>query len=147
MSPSANALALADVLVAEAALFGELADLAVRQRAALLVADADRLNSCAARAETLATRFRMLDGERARLERDPLEENSPELTRARATLLGALGRLLSETTVCGTVVKRLQDTVMDRQAAVGGLFGTTYLPNGTVQASTRTTGTALLAEG
>ncbi len=138
--------ALADLLDAEAAVFLELADLAARQRAALLEADTERLNACTARAETLATRFRFLEVERTRLEAQPAP-SSERLDAARRVVTAALGRLLHETQVSSTVLERLEDSIAARQAAVGGLFGATYLPDGRAAANSAAPGRALCAEG
>lgn len=139
---------LAELLRAEAAVFDELADLAVRQRRALLDADEDRLLALAGQAETLATRFQLIEDERARVERIGSHgaEDDPRLTDATAILRSALSRLLRETAVSGAVLERLGDTVAARQAAVGALFGTTYLSDGR-RTMRRASGAALCAEG
>ncbi len=144
--PARRTTALADLLKAETALFAELAELAGRQRAALLGADEARLQTLAAQAETLATRFRLLEDERARLE-TPDIAHEPAVERARSTLVSALGRLLRESSVSGIVLARLEDTVAARRAAVGGLFGTTYLPDGRTPDRGVAAGTALCARG
>lgn len=142
--PHPHAGALADLLYAEAAVFTELADLAVQQRQALLRGDEARIETLAARAATLATRFRLLEDERVRVE--PAGGVVPGTETAREALVAALGRLLRETAVSRTVLERLGDTVSARLAAVGGLFGNTYLPSGRTL-PTRPAGRSLCAEG
>lgn len=128
--PETGSTALAGLLEAQATLFGELAELVVQQRRALLAAEEDHLLDLAGKAENLATRFRLLETERGRLEADSKTEDGPEMKRARHRFQEAFGRLLRETAVSGTVLERLGDTVAARQALVGSLFAMTYLPNG-----------------
>ena len=147
MSPdqARTAAALADLLQAEAALFDELSDLSGMQRRALARAAEAELAQAASRAETLATRFRLLEEERGRIE-SFVPEGERRVAEARAALARALGRLLRETAVSGAVLERLGDTVAARQAAVGGLLASTYRPDGR-GASRRPAGARLSAEG
>ncbi|UCF66054.1 MAG: flagellar export chaperone FlgN [Acidobacteriota bacterium] len=135
------------VLDAEAELFGDLAQLAAEQRRALLKADSERLEQLADRAHTLATRFRLLDRERLRLEQDvePGDENDA-LARARSRVAVALQTLLEQAALSGTVLGRLGDTVATRQAAVSALFGSAYLPDGR-PVTPRASGVSLSREG
>ena len=97
MSPdqARTAAALADLLTAEAALFDELSDLSGMQRRALARAAEAELAQAASRAETLATRFRLLEEERGRIE-SFVPEGERRVAEARVALARALGRLLRE---------------------------------------------------
>lgn len=126
---------LVDLLHAEAAVFADLAALAVEQRRAMLGADTAALDAIVRRAETLATRFRLVEDERRRVETAWAAERAaagaerdeePQLRAARAAVLEALGRLLHETAVSGAVLTRLGDSAATRQAAVGGLVSVAY---------------------
>ncbi len=143
-----TATLLADLLRAEAAVFIEMAGLAAEQRRALLAADPERLEAVVRRAEGATTRFRLLEDERRRVEDGlaPDAAGDPGLHDAREAVLVALGRLLHETSVSGSVLEKLGDSALARQAAVGGLFNTTYMPDGRA-AACGATGMRLSAEG
>ncbi len=142
---SKPARALIGILQAQAKVFEELAQLASDQKIALARMESDRLDAFTVRAETLETRFRLLEEERQRLEAEPGEGGSA-VEEARATAGGALRALLREGAVAGTVLTRLADTVAARKAAVASLFGSTYLANGR-QAGWRIQGSSLSVEG
>ena len=108
--------ALVAILRAEEALFRELAGLTGEQRVALLDQDLPRLEKLAGKAETLATRFQLLDEERARLESEGTA-SGPELDSARADLVEALRALLREGAVSGSVLDYSVDDVDDSVAA------------------------------
>jgi hypothetical protein len=139
----------AAVLEAEAALFQELAELMPVQRQALLDGDRAALEESSSLADTLATRFRMLEQERVRLESESggdLLASPDEIVRvARARLLTALQGLMRDGAVNGTLLARLGDTVAARQAAVASLFGSAYLADGR-PAALRASGVSLSKE-
>ncbi len=149
-SRAAHAVRIAAVIEAEAAVFEELAALMPVQRRALLDADADEVGRCAACAETLATRFRLLEQERARLAADSAtdEEDDPSgvLAAAHARLIAALETVMKDGAVGGTLLARLGDSVIAREALLASLHGAAYLPNGRA-ASIPAHGTALSTEG
>ncbi len=121
---------LAAVLEAEAELFREFATQADEQRRALLAGDVAALERLADRADALALRFRMLEEQRGRLEAEVDGDPPPRLARAWDEARRALVGLLREAAVSGTVLDRLGDTFGVRAAAVSGICGTTYLPDG-----------------
>jgi len=137
---------LAGVLEAEAALFREFAAQADLQRRALLAGDVATLERLADRADALALRFRLLEEERGRLEGEVGDGTSPRLARARDEARRELVVLLREAAVSGTVLDRLGDTFGVRAAAVSGICGTTYLPDGRARESA-SPGERLSAEG
>lgn len=127
-------LRAAAVIEAQAAVFEELAALMPEQRRGLLDGDRDAVERCAALAETLATRFQLLEKERARLASEagddaPTTDDEP-LSAARARLMAALEALMKDGAVNGTLLARLGDSVMARQAAIASLFGAAYLSDG-----------------
>lgn len=128
--PYDRGAATSAVLDAQARLFGELAELARGQRRALLAGDQGALEEMSLRAETLATRFRLLEDERSRQEQEQPQPQGRLVERAREGARRALAALLEEVAISATVLERWGDTVMARQAAVWGLFGAAYLPNG-----------------
>ena len=152
-SPSARSdtsIRIAAVIEAEAAVFEELAALMPVQRRALLDADHDEVQRCAACAETLATRFRFLEQERVRLEPEEGNESSTSedgpLADARARLMAALESLMKDGAVNGTLLARLGDSVLARQAVIASLFGAAYLSDGRA-AVMPSTGLSLSKEG
>lgn len=145
-APSTSLAALVSLLDAEAEVFRQLGGLTGEFRAALTDADVDRLNALGDRAETLATQFRMIESERSRVEQELGESGAPALEAARGRLLEALRGLLRQGAVSGTVLDRLADTAAARQAAVAGLFGASYLADGS-SAPWRVRGASLSAEG
>lgn len=145
LTHSKPARALIGILQAQALVFEELAQLASDQKRALARMEFDRLDAFAVRAETLETRFRLLEEERQHLEAEPGLGGSA-VEEARAAAGSALRALLREGAVAGTVLTRLADTVAARKAAVASLFGSTYLANGR-QAGWRIQGSSLSVEG
>lgn len=133
------------ILEAQAHLFGELAELAKNQRRALLAADQAALEDMSVRAETLATRFRLLEDERSRLEQEQPQPQGSIVDRARERARKALAHLLEEVAVSATVLERWGDTVAARQVAVWSLFGAAYLPTGRIAGAPA--GVRLSAEG
>ncbi len=145
-----SSVRIAAVIEAEAAVFEELAALMPLQRRALLDADRDEVERCVACAETLATRFRLLEQERARLESEAgdarVEETDGPIVDARGRLLAALEHLMKDGAINSTLLARLGDSVMARQAAIASLFGATYLADGRT-AEMPSTGLSLSKEG
>ena len=132
--------ALRSILREQARVFDELAAVVASQRRAVLEADPAALEELGARGQTLATRFGLLERERARL--DPPEgaadrEASFEEREAAET---ALARLLRETALLRGVVSRVGDVVSLRTAAVLSALGEVYLPNGRVRSEERRRG-------
>ena len=121
-----------------------MAELAREHRKALARMETEVLEGIADRAETLATRFRLLEEERVRLEASGSDGEA--VVRARESAAQSLQQLLREGAVSGVVLNRLADTVAARNAAVASLFGSTYLANGR-QAGWRVQGSSLSAEG
>ncbi len=137
--------ALVGILEAQHGVFRELIELTREQRRALLDTEVEQLETLNAKAETLATRFRMLEDERRRLmERGQQIGSNAE--QSLDALKETLKVLLREGAVSEMVLDRLADTVAARQGAVASLFGSTYLADGS-QAGLRVQGSALSAEG
>lgn len=138
---------LIDLLAAQSALLSELRELTIRQRHALLAGDVALVSDLAGRAETLATRHRLLEEERSRL--DGLladeERDDPRLRAARRAAASTFGALLREAAVAGTVLERLGDTLAARQAIVDPLVSSNYQRDG--RPRTTLTSSAVSAEG
>ncbi len=137
--------ALISIYGAQSTLYAELRELVIAQRQALLATDAAALTQLTARAESLATRFRMLEDERVRLELDTALHGD-EVFAARQQAAAGLSALLREAAVAGTVIERVGDTLLARQGLVDPLGAPSYRADGRPR-SASSTGLSLVAEG
>lgn len=137
---------LAGVVTAQAQVLEELVELAGEVRRAMLEPDPEAAESAAARAETLVTRFELLERERSRIEEAAPRQETAEMRAARRRVEDALGAMLREGAVAGFTRQRLEDTVAARRAAVASLLGATYMADGR-SAGWRAAGVSLCAKG
>lgn len=144
---------LTAILRAQVALFVELRELVIAQRQALLAADEPEALRLNARAETLATRFRLLEEQRRRC--DPPSASTPaddalagdaELATARREAAAGLAALLREAAVAGTVLERLGETLLTRRGLVDPLSAPSYRADGRARTAVAS-GNALAVEG
>lgn len=140
-----SAEALIGLYRSQRALYEELQELVIAQRHALLATDATALTRLTARAESLATRFRILEDERLRLESSSENQDDSIFEARQAALLG-LSLLLREAAVAGTVIERIGDTLLARQGLVDPMSAPSYSATGRPR-QTPTAGQSLAAEG
>jgi hypothetical protein len=123
---------LAALIEGQADLFDEVGALAGDHRRALLEGDEDTLHDLAVRVETLAERFRMLEGERRRLgpaiDEDAVED--PQLGRARERLHRAVASVVRDRSVTAALLKRGAQHTEALSRAFGLALSGAYLPSG-----------------
>lgn len=140
-----SAEALISLYRTQSAVYDELRELVIAQRHALLATDAAALSHLTARAESLAARFRILEDERLRLESSTPDQGESVFAARQEAALG-LSLLLREAAVAGTVIERVGDTLLARQALVDPMSAPSYSADGSPR-QTQTAGRSLAAEG
>jgi hypothetical protein len=129
---------LAALIEGQAELFGEIGQLTAEHRRALLAADEDTLHALATQAETLAARFRMLEGQRLRMGTE-VEDAAGEsvVGRARERLLGAVEEVVRDRSVTAALMRRGAQHTDALARAFGLALSGAYLPSGSPAAPHR----------
>lgn len=122
----------AAVLEESARILDEVAALCVDQRDALARKDVDRLVALGERAETLAARFRILEGARRLLDATGALDD-PGLAKARASLAEAAARAALAASSCADLLARASAASAAVRRLLDGAQGAGYLPSGDVR--------------
>lgn len=124
------------VLEEGARIFDEIAALCATQREALARHDLDALAALAERAETLASRFRLLECGRTALEAAGALDD-PALARSRGVLTEAAARAALAASSCADLLARSSSASAALLRVLEGAESAGYLPNGEVRPTRR----------
>ena len=120
------------VLEESARILDEVTALCVEQRDALARKNVDRLLVLGERAETLAARFRILEGARRVLEASGALDD-PTIASARAALTDAAARAALAAASCADLLARTSAASAAVRRVLDGAQSAGYLPNGDVR--------------